>query len=106
MARHYYAIYNPYGIGTVDVDGYPFGCPQVFDTREERDKWVDEHEDYNNGNPHTHAMSGKAFRDCVTHDSNFIAWCDMRKCDWQYVKRASAGELAEWWDEYLEDCAF
>ena len=42
--RHFYAAYNSYGIR---MSFNEFNCPMVhvFDTKRERDEWVDEHWD-------------------------------------------------------------
>lgn len=57
----FYAFYNNYGIGTADTDGNRIGELRVFDTKRERDEWVDE-EDYSGGNLHREAISGKEAR--------------------------------------------
>ena len=59
---HHYAFYNRYGVGTRHAsDGQRIGRLHIFDTRSERDEWVDG-ERYEDGNAHREAITCKEAR--------------------------------------------
>lgn len=59
-ARHFYGLHWAYGINTVDSNGDPIATPIVFDTKAERDAWVDE--DRFDGNFHRSATTAAEAR--------------------------------------------
>lgn len=59
---HYYAFYNRYGVNTRHAaDNSRVGRLHIFDTRSERDAWVDG-ERYEGGNVHREAITCKEAR--------------------------------------------
>lgn len=82
----YYATYNLYGVGTISAaTGLPFGVAYVFDTKQERDNWLSEAEDYYNGNEHTEPISSKEarrmmMRELRNHYDVYVgSWLTMRE---------------------------
>ena len=57
---HYYAFLNSYGIGTRHADGGRIGTLKVFDSKRERDAWVDA--DTWDGNYHREPVSSHEAR--------------------------------------------
>lgn len=57
---HYYAFEHTYGIGTTDTDGDIIGTLYIFDTKHERDSWINK--DVWDGNFHRATISYKDAR--------------------------------------------
>lgn len=63
---HYYAFNNSCGIGTRHAEGGRIGTLHVFDTKRERDEWVDA--DVWDGNYHREAISCHEARGIMLND--------------------------------------
>lgn len=82
----YYATYNCYGVGTISAaTGLPFGIAYAFDTKQERDSWLSEAEDYYDGNAHTETITSKEARRMMVrelrsdYDVYVGSWLTMRE---------------------------
>lgn len=75
MAK-YYGIDCGYGVNVVNFDGERIGEVKVFDTKAERDAWVDG--DRFDGNWHRSAITSREARDIMMADS---------MTDWNLMER-------------------
>ena len=66
----YYAFHHNYGINTTDTRGNIIGALYVFDTKQERDEWIEK--DIWDGNYHRSTVNSKDARKIMS--SCLLSW--------------------------------
>ena len=79
--KKYYGFEHFYGIATVDDDGCYIGDLIAFNSKKERDEWVDK-DLFKNGNFHRSSLTSKEARKWLIHNFDMICnylgeWCDV-----------------------------
>lgn len=96
---HYYGFYHSYGINTTDTEGNIVGRLYIFNTKQERDQWVDE--DIWDGNYHRAPINSKDARKYLES-----MWYDFGLYDKEEARYMKIDRLVQLYKDWIKTYYF